>query len=77
MLTILNEEETKAQFKAIFGGLAFGLSYGRLTRACVKLAVKFADLVLSQFAREVLLFLSTRFHDYRHCATASLEDRSH
>ncbi|KAG1726619.1 uncharacterized protein EDB91DRAFT_57778 [Suillus paluster] len=41
MLTIPNEEETKAQFKAIFGGLGFALSYGLLTRACVKLAVNF------------------------------------
>ncbi|KAG1813693.1 uncharacterized protein BJ212DRAFT_1447854 [Suillus subaureus] len=36
MLTIPNEEETKAQFKAIFGGLGFAISYGLLTRACVK-----------------------------------------
>ncbi|KAG1724488.1 acyltransferase [Suillus lakei] len=45
MLTIPNEEETKAQFKAIFGGLGFALSYGLLTRACVKLAVKFTNPV--------------------------------
>ncbi|KAG2125658.1 hypothetical protein DEU56DRAFT_824288 [Suillus clintonianus] len=54
MLTIPNEEETKAQFKAIFGGLGFALSYGLLTRACVKFAVKVTDPVLSPIRKEGL-----------------------
>ncbi|KAG2030212.1 hypothetical protein BDR03DRAFT_878894 [Suillus americanus] len=59
MLTIPNEEETKAQFKAIFGGLGFALSYGLLTRACVKLAVKFTDPVLSPIRKGgVALFIN-------------------
>lgn len=29
--------------------------------------MKFNDLVLSEFARELLLFSITRFYDYRHC----------
>lgn len=47
MLMVPNEEETKAQFKAIFGGLGFALSYGLLTQACVK----FTDPVLSPICK--------------------------
>ncbi|KAG1856352.1 hypothetical protein DFJ58DRAFT_341272 [Suillus subalutaceus] len=59
MLTIPNEEETKAQFKAIFGGMGFALSYGLLMRACVKLAVKFTDPVLSPIRKGgVVVFIN-------------------
>ncbi|KAG0702658.1 acyltransferase [Suillus ampliporus] len=67
MLTVPNEEETKAQFKAIFGGLGFAVSYGLLTRACVKLAMNFTSPVhssigsggLAAFTEKVLQSFST------------------
>ncbi|KAH7915532.1 hypothetical protein BJ138DRAFT_1054610 [Hygrophoropsis aurantiaca] len=43
LLSPLNEEESKAQFKAIFGGIGMAATYGMLTRSFIKTLVNLAN----------------------------------
>ncbi|KIK98623.1 hypothetical protein PAXRUDRAFT_133855 [Paxillus rubicundulus Ve08.2h10] len=43
LLTVPNEEETKAQFKAIFGGFGMCLSYSAVIRTAVRALVRFGS----------------------------------